>query len=189
MINFDSNPNDLLIKKISLLNCAVHTLNFRDIISLFFHAVENVSSPTSNIKINNSEQKKLFAQFYENFENNIAHQAKFGWPKLSYIRNEHNKRFEIFTPALYHPSKNILVLLLRLLHIEHFKEDEMSELDSSYHKPLSHKIKISDQYNCAEISFVRLFEILKEYMIYYTGVYNNGMMYEYSLGTSILNQM
>ena len=183
------NPTDLLLNKTVLLNKTINTLNFRDIVSLFFHAVENVSSPTSSIKINNSEQKKLFTQFYENFENNITYQKNFGWPKLSYIRNDHSRRFEIFTPTLYHPSKNILVLLLRLLHIEEFKEAEMLANGVDYHRILSHKIKIDDQYNCTHISFVRLFEILKQYITHYVNMYSNGMMYESRLGMAILNQM
>ena len=183
MIKFDS--YNLLSEKNTLLNLNINTINFKDVISLFFYAVENISSPNNNI--NNPEQKKLFIEYFKIFENNIKYQNSVGLPKLSYITNDKKKRLEIFSPSLYHPTQNILVLLLRLLHIEEFKEKQ--NIQGKYEKVLSHKINIIDSYNCADVSIIRLFEILKDYMNYYIKIYDNGMMYENKLGVIVLSQM
>lgn len=186
MTNF--NPTNLLVGRDILFPKNLPDINFREILSLFFHAIENISLSDYPCS---SEQKKIFTQFYTDFKNNILDQNKMGWPKLNYIKNDYKRLFEIFTPSLYYPSKNILVLLLRLLHIETFKDDEIRTIktETIYHQVLSHKVNIGDKYNCKEISLVRLFEILKEYMNYYVAVYNHTMCYENRLGLAILSQM
>jgi len=51
----------------------------------------------------------------------LEYQNSIGWPNINIIKNCNDKKIEIFTPNLFHPSSNILVLLSRLLYIEIFK--------------------------------------------------------------------
>ena len=153
---------------------------------LFFYAVKNMTGD-KNTGPNPIERKK-WTQFYTDFEKTFEAQNNVSWPKLNYIDNGYRKRLEIFTPSSYYPSKNILILLSRLVYIENYKTQHIHNR-KDYHKILTHKIDIPDKYISTKVTFIRLFEILKMYMNYYLRIYQNGMMYENILAKLILDQM
>ena len=176
--------DDTLINKNLLMNKHINTLNFREIICLIFHAVKTISESTDP---ENPHQQWI--QFYKDFELNLEHQNNKRWPKLSLMENRFRKRLEIFSPTSYNTTKNILVLILRLLYIENYKIKNALSPNTDFHEILTYKINITDDYESSKVSIVRLFEIFKLYMMYYIKVYNNEMMYENMLGKSILQQL
>lgn len=179
---------DVIISQDILMNKHINNLNFKDIISMIFHAVKN----TDEKKLDTITDNAKWKNFHEDFKLNLELQNNRGWPKLNYIKNDTRKRLEIFSPTSYNITKNLLILLLRLIYIESFKLNELASTPygrGNFHEVLTYKIDIPDKYPASDVSFIRLIEILKMYISYYTRIYQNVMMYEYSLGTSILEQL
>jgi hypothetical protein len=175
------NLDDVLINKDILMEKHIDTLNFREIICLIFHAIKTIKEEAN---ITNDE----WIQFYKDFEINLEIQNNKYWPKLSLMENKFRKRLEIFSPSLYNSTKNLLILILRLLYVENHKSKYLTD-NTDFHEILTHKISIPDKYACSKVSLVRLFEIFKIYMQYYIMIYSNEMMYENILGKSIMEQL
>jgi hypothetical protein len=192
--------DDYIFTKDEIINRNIDTFNFKEIISLLFHAIKNISEkkdmgslvlsiPQSKddvVDIKNGIDKWML--FYKDFEADLETQNTRRWPKLSYIRNDFRKRLEIFSSMHYHNSKNLLMLVLKLLYIETFKAKNLPA-NNDYHDVLNNIIHINDNHPANKISLPRLFEIFKLYMQHYIKIYNNEMMQEYSLGKSILAQI
>jgi len=178
---FTVDLNDYIVKKDTIVDRNISTLNFREIISLIFYAVGSVAEKEDIL-----EEK--WVKFNEEFKTDLEAQNTRRWPKLSYIRNDFRKRLEVFSTTSYHNSRNLLILILRLLHIETFKLKNLPQ-NNDYHEILTHTISIPDKYICSKVSMVRLFEIFKLYVQYYCRIYHNEMMYEYALGKSIVDQI
>jgi len=178
-------PDDLLTSQDILMTKSINNLNFKDIISMIFHSVKNINDKKTDTVVEYTK----WHDFYEDFKLNLEIQNNRSWPRLNYIKNDSKKRLEIFSPTSYNITKNLLILILRLLYIENFKLKEATSISTSFHEILTYKIDIPDKYPISDLSLVRLFEIFKMYMSYYTRIYSNPMMYEYSLGASILDQI
>jgi hypothetical protein len=201
---FTVNLDDYIVKKNTIIDRNISILNFREIISLIFHAVGSVAekgdilddpivakAPVKELSSGLSSglpSEEKWIKFHEEFVIDLEAQNTRRWPKLSYIRNDFRKRLEVFSTTSYHSSRNLLILILRLLHIETFKLKNLPQ-NPDYHEILTHTISIPDKYVSNKVSMVRLFEILKLYVQYYCRIYHNEMMYEYALGKSIVDQI
>ena len=177
--------DDLLSNQDLLLDRNINSLCFKEIMSMIFHASKNIYDK----KIETPDNTK-WSEFYQEFEDNLEAQNKLGWSKLNYITNGVRRRVEIFSPASFIRTKNLLTLILRLVYIENFKLEKINQTGTSgFHEILTYKIDIPDKYLVREVSLARLFDIFKLYMNYYTRIYQNGLMYEYILGKTIIDQI
>lgn len=153
----------------------IKDINFKDVISLFFHALIELAET-------DSEWKNIYDEFQTEFEM----QNKNGWPELSLVRNDSQKRYDIFSSTSYIPTKNILLLLLRLLYIENYKLTNAYQF-YDYHKILDAYIDLTVT-NIQNITFGEIFSKIEECMRLYVRIYRgNGV--ENSLGKAILEQL
>lgn len=173
------NPSDYLVDKKIVLSKNISVLNFHEIISLVFHAIENIKDRSECTEWNN---------LHKDFIELLDSENKRRWPKLNYMTNTYRKRLEVFFSSTFTSTNNVLLLLIRLLYIESFKNDN-GTLQIECHQPLQHHIAIPDKYMSTEVSIVRLFELLKMYLNYYIKIYHNEMMFEHLLGKAIINQI
>jgi hypothetical protein len=163
----------------------INSLNFKEIISMIFHGTKNIHEK----KVDTPDTTK-WSGFYEEFQLNLESQNKTGWFKPSYMTNTVRRRMEVFSPSSFVQTKNLLVMVLRLLYIESFKQEKLKEIpNNNFYEILSYKIDIEDKYPARQVSLTRLFEIFKLYMNYYVRIYQNGLMYEYILGKTIIDQI
>lgn len=188
----------------TIMNKHINVMTFKDIISLVFYAMEDIKENNKNIfdqtepinynisnqneMINQNSQIKKWIELFDEFTTTLKIQNNKRWPKLNHIRNNFRKRLEIFSSASYHPSRNILMLLLRLLYVETYKISNISVADD-YYDILGHRISTSDRYSPDKITMSRLFEILKMHLQHYMRIYHNEMIYENILCKSIIDQL
>ena len=116
-----------------IINKSINYLTFKDVISLIFYACDAMSKHMEDPDF------KMWSEFYKRFESKIEKQNKLKWPLLSIIRNDYDKRIDIFSTREYIKTKNLLMLLLRLLHIENYKRPYVYKT-YQYHKILGQKL-------------------------------------------------
>jgi len=176
---------DYLLNKDAILSKNISELNFHEVISLVFYAIEGIHSGEGISTSSTSNQSNAdWTSLYKDFLALLESENKRRWPKLNCITNSYRKRLEVFFPSTFTQTNNILLLLLRLLYVETFKVDNMPA-QLAPHPVLLHHINIPDKYKSTEVSLVRLFELLKSYLGYYVKIYHNEMMFEYVLGKKV----
>lgn len=184
--------NDQITNLEKILPKTVENLTFKDVMSLIFHATifmtraSNTESSDTDTDTDTSTENWI--KFYDEFKNDFAKQNDEKWPKLFIIKNNYYKRIDINTSSSFTKSKNLLMLLLRLLYVENYKRTYVFK-SYKYHKILSHKIPIKNITEIKKISLSDLFDSLKTYINYYLKIYNDNTHYEYILGKSIISQL
>lgn len=176
--------DEQLTKFDKISNNNINSITFKDIISMIFYAIQNM---THNF---NPDEKK-WNSFYQDFINDLEKQNKNKWPKLTIIRNDYQKRMDIMSSVSEHSyikSNNFLVLLLRLLYIENYKRIYTFKW-YKYHKILGYNIVIDRVKEIQKLTIADLFDLLKIGLKYYLKIYDNELQFEYQLATSILEQI
>ncbi|XWV25332.1 hypothetical protein QJ856_gp0438 [Tupanvirus deep ocean] len=162
-----------------IINKSINNLTFKEIISLVFHA----ASILSNDNMDTISQG--WKDIYADFEKELEKQNKIKWPHMSITKNDYNRRMDIFsTGGSFISSKNIFMLMLRLLYVENYKRPYVYK-SYNYHKILSYKPKITHDVCVKKLSISELFEHLKLCMKHYLKVYNDDKHFEYQLGKTI----
>ena len=170
----------IALEKISIKNTGITT--FKDIISLIFYAIQEISKDTTN------PDSTKWAKFYREFEEALNKQNRNKWPQLSVNRNDYSKRMDVYPVSAFTKSKNLLILLLRLLYIENYKASIVSET-YKYHKILTHNIPPLITIEVTKLSLTDLIDLLKTYIQYYLRIYDDDDHFEHHLGQVILNQL
>uniref|UniRef100_A0A6G6AC27 Uncharacterized protein n=1 Tax=Borely moumouvirus TaxID=2712067 RepID=A0A6G6AC27_9VIRU len=151
-------------------------IDFVEIISLVFHAVNILSEKRTN----------YWKSLYVEFKHDLKKQNKQKWPVLNITHNEFNKRFDIYISKPFIESDNILTLLNRLLYIETYKSENIKK--NGYKNILKNiLVKNSDICRVNKISLYQLFELLIEQLNFYVKLYNDNTKIEHSLAQKIIN--
>lgn len=148
-----------------------------DIIGLVFHGVHRLS------KIEDG-WKNIFSEFIQDSEK----QKKNGWPQLVIIKNDFSKRIDVIPEKSFISSKNLLILLQRILYIEKYKENYVFST-YEYHAILAHKINSEKNIDIGKLSSEDLFDLLQKCMQYYIKIYNDDDKFENILAKNILKQL
>ncbi len=162
-------------------------LNFREVISLFYHASCSLSKNMSNDDELSAFWKKLLDDFLKDLEK----QNKFGWPVITVNRNSYRKRIDVIdveTPFVV--SNNILILLIRLIYIENYKRPYINKSDN-YHKILGMNLQhelIKSEY-IENITLADIIDSLKLHLVEYMKIYSDDKKIEYQLSKNILAQL
>ncbi|XWV26593.1 hypothetical protein QJ857_gp0474 [Tupanvirus soda lake] len=162
-----------------IINKNINNLTFKEIISLVFHA----ASILSNDNLDTISQG--WTDIYTEFEKELEKQNKSKWPQMSITKNDYNRRIDIFsTGGSFISSKNIFMLMLRLLYVENYKRPYVYK-SYNYHKVLGYKPKTIDNVCVKKLSLAELFEHFKICMKHYMRVYSDEKHFEYQLGKTI----
>lgn len=164
--------SDYLIDLDKILSKKINRINFQDIISLIFHAIEKIGHDFPEWKI-------LYIQFQKEFDK----QNELKWPRLSVNRNDYSKRMDIFCHDVYIVSNNLLTLLLRLLYMENYKRGYTLR-SYHYHKILGKTFPLEKRVE--EYSLWQLFELLDKCLTYYLEIYDDESRIENRLADKIV---
>lgn len=165
---------DKIIKK------SIKNINFKETISLIFHAAQKLSNDSSFFE--NQKWKNL----YEEFSSELDEQNHRKWPKLIIVKNDYNKRIDIFsTGTSYIESNNFFTLLFRLLLLENYKRTYIYK-SYKYHNILGHKLSDQPDKIVQKIKLDELFDILKKQLKYYLKIYNDADHFENNLASKIM---
>lgn len=172
-----------LIPLNKIINKNIKSVTFKETISLIFYAAILLSNDTTH------PDKNKWKELYEEYKKESDKQNNLKWPIINIIKNDYNKRIDIFSiNSSFLSSKNFFMLLQRLLYIENYKRPYIFKT-YEYHKILGHKIKNNDNTPIRNISLMDLFELLKKHLKYYIQIYNNEKKIEYQLANKIMKQI
>lgn len=159
---------------------SVNDLTFKDVVSLVFHSLVILS------KSKNEPNSKEWIQIYEEFEKELQTQNNQKWPQLNIIKNTVEKRIDIFTiNGSFNKTTNLFMLLLRLLYFENYKRPYIYK-SYNFHKILGYKIKNHYNTELKYLSIHSLYDILIQYLEYYSIIYYDNSIYESGISNEIL---
>jgi len=166
-----------------IINKQVQNITFKEIISLIFHAIKKI------IDDKTCREWVEWAEYYDEFTKQLSEQEKKSWPKLVIIKNDYNKRIDIFsTGSSYVSSNNIFTLIFRLLCIENYKRGYIYK-SYNYHKILGHKLNEGDDIIIQKASLETLFDLLKKHIKHYLKIYDDDDRIENLLAKKILDEI
>lgn len=174
---------DQIIPLNKIINKNSKNITFKETISLIYHAAALMS--------NNNEHpdKENWEKLYNEYKTELEKQNRIKWPHIEFIKNDYDKRMDILiVKSSFIYSKNIFMLLLRLLYIENYKRPYIYKT-YEYHKILGHKVDDYPDIIAKNMSINDLFGLLKQHLIFYKKIYNDDMHFEYQLANIILNQI
>lgn len=175
--------NDQIVPLEKIVDKNINDVSFREIISLIFYAAISISKNKSN------PDQIEWKEIYNNFENELVEQNKQKWPQILISKNDYNKRIDVI--SAYSPfieTKNIFMLLLRLLYIENYKRPYIFK-SYNYHKILGCKMRNKTDIIIKNLSVMDLFGILKQHLNRYMKIYNDENNFEYLLCGAIMKQI
>ena len=174
--------DNYLVKYETIMQKNYNNITFKDVISLIFYSIKNLS------QISDPEYYK-WKIFYENFNEELENQNNMKWPLLDVIKNDFLRKMDILIEdTIFIKSDHILMLLLRLMYIEDFKEKKLLKSDQ-YYPILNYKINFLYDKLLHELSLIDFFDMLKKYLLYYIRIYDNEKSIEYKLAQNMLNQI
>lgn len=165
-------------------------VNFKDIISLVFHAINKMKDDKfSDQEYSEQTSETQCKKIYDKFEEELSLQNKFGWPQIFIVRNDYERRMDLATGGgSYISSTNILTLLLRILYVENYKRRYVFR-SYDYRKVMSHKIRSLMTKQVDEFALEEIIDLLKNHLHHYLKIYNDCTHFENQLATAILKQI
>jgi hypothetical protein len=182
------NWNNILLQMGTIESKVAKDLTFLELVSTIFYEFYRIYLMNEN---------QIWVDCWKEFEIQMEEQNKKGWPNLTLIKKQHgadtNKHKLVAIadgPFSFIKTNNILMMLIRIIHIEKYKETKRSvgysvPVDKSFlqyvlGKKTSQKI---DAGNEIEILFV----LLKKHIEKYLTLYNDGSEFENQMGKFILD--
>ena len=162
--------------------------NFKDIVSLFMHAMKKIGESDN---LHADEYKK----YYHLFTDDINRQNYGGWPKI-FINRNNTKKIEINTVGNYIYSDNVLTLLLRIMYIENYKKNCFWKPHSTYkildiipeRNDFFFIINYGEQYsNLSDMSLYDLTKLLLSCLKHYIGVHSDNTRSEHQIASTIIS--
>ena len=158
-----------------IIKNSTNCISFLDVVGLVFHGISLLSQSDDGCK-------NIYSEFLEGSDK----QHKNRWPELIIIKNDYSKRVDVMSNKSFIASKNLLVLLQRMLYIETQKEKYVYSTYNYY--PILPYI-INKNIDVKKLSLDDVFDLCKECMVYYTKIYNDDGKFENILARNILKQL
>jgi len=172
-----------LIPLDKLLDKNISNITLEETISLIIHTIQIMATK-------DNPDKFVWKKINDEFITYIAKQNAKMWPAMTVIKNYYDKCLDILLISeSFINSKNILVLLFRLLFIEKYKQ---SNNFAYFCLVLDYRLdndNFSDNKLISDLSLDAIFDLLSKHLNYYFKVYNNKLHLEYQLAKSISCQI
>ena len=163
----------------SCVNKNISELTMLETISLIIYMTKKYSE-------NSDEKSFMIKKYYDESIEQIKEQNRKGWPKIISLKNDVYMRTDGIVGGAHENTNNMLVLLIRLIHLENEKNTSRSETSK---KILDYNISDVRKGNVRTIKTIELSELLKKYMNYYNSVYSDPTRFENILGNKIINHL
>lgn len=173
---------DEIVRLDKILKKPMASITFKEIISLVFHAIELLMNDKTD------PDHIYWWKIYEEFMDELNQQNKKIWPELVISKSDHYRRINIMliiTPFIR--SKNILMLLLRLLYVEKYKRPYINKVHE-YYKILNHRLD-KNIIVATKLSLAELFEYLQLHLERYQKIYSDERLFEYQIAEAILRHI
>lgn len=157
----------------------INQLTMYDTISLVIHMVKRFADGSSDIA-------GPMKNYYNEYVNQIKEQNNKGWPKIISLRNDTHKRIDGVIGKSHNNTNNLLVLLIKLIHLECEKE---TPRNGAIKKILDYNISDTKTESIKTMTVADLLDLLKRYMQYYVSIYCDQTRFENVLGNKIINQI